>query len=60
MPQPKCGFCNNTSFTADKHEVGNLLRAVMFVWCDKCGAVVGVLEMESAARKIDQMTKRVK
>ena len=53
-----CGFCKNMSFTADTREVGNLMRRIMFVWCNKCGAVVGVLEHESAAQKLDEITKR--
>ena len=51
MAQPMCGFCKNTSFTADTREVDNLKRPIMLVWCNKCGAVLGVLEYESAAQK---------
>ena len=55
-----CGFCENApaSFTADTREVGNLKRPIMLVWCNNCGAVLGVLEYESAAQKLDQITKR--
>jgi hypothetical protein len=60
MTQPMCGFCKkkNTSLTADKREINNLVRPVMLVWCNNCGAVLGVLEYESTAQKLDQMTKQ--
>jgi hypothetical protein len=58
MAQPMCGFCKTISFTADKREINNLVRPVMLVWCSNCGAVLGVLEYESAAQKLDQLTKQ--
>ena len=58
MAQPMCGFCKNTTFAADRREVSNLTRPIMLVWCNKCGAVLGVLEYESAAKKLAQIAKR--
>lgn len=46
MPQSNCSRCGSTQFEAvHAHDLKGISRSVIFIQCEKCGAVVGVLDL---------------
>ncbi len=46
MVQPKCGFCQGTSFELTSAQVTHARTQLPIIHCASCGAALGALQME--------------
>ncbi len=69
MVTSKCPTCSNTSFEVVQHTPKNSNFTLsmpknsnstfLFVQCDECGSVVGVLENNDVAGLLDKLLKKI-
>ena len=59
MAQSKCIKCNGITFEMVENTPLNSNFKLMFVQCQTCGTVVGVLPYENAAELVRKLTKKI-
>ncbi len=59
MAAPSCVKCGHATFSGTMRNIPSAGRNVVFVHCEQCGAVVGVVEQVSAWNVVHAIAKKL-